>query len=403
VLRRDVIALIASAVVAWPGVARAQQPQRNVPLVGAVWPGERFAAITVRVREAFQRGLREDGYIEGQNIAIEHRYGEGLDGLRNAANEFVRLNVDVILALGTPAILAAKRATSTIPIVGAGMADSVADGLVAGLARPGGVDGKNVAIEYRWAEGRYDRLAAIVDELVRLKVAVISTGGNVAALAARRGTQTIPIVFNVAADPVKLGLVVSLSRPGGNATGIATLTAPLTTKRLELIGEIVAPNTAIGFLVNPDNDDVLADVLSAAQASGQRLIVVKARTAEQFEKAFASVAEAQVGGLLVANDSFFLSERERLIALAARYALPAVYEFPDFPASGGLMSYGPRLSDLYRLVGTYAGRILGGAKPADLPVQQATKLLLVVNLKTAKALGLTIPPSILARADEVIE
>jgi putative ABC transport system substrate-binding protein len=319
---------------------------------------------------------------------------------------------DLLALLGGAAVgwpLAARAQLPAMPVVGFMGGSSPANsrqfvaGFRAGLEEARYVEGKNVVVEYRWAEGRYDRLAAIVDELVRLKVAVICAGGNVAAVAAKRGTQTIPIVFNIAADPVRLGLVASLSRPGGNATGIATLTASLTTKRLELIGELAARDAAIGFLVNPDNADVLADVLSAAQASGRRLIVVKARTAEQFEKAFASVAEAHVGGLLVANDSFFLSERERLIVLAARYALPAVYEFPDFPAAGGLMSYGPSLSDLFRLTGIYAGRILGGAKPADLPVQQATKLLLVVNLKTAKALGLTVPLSLLARADEVIE
>jgi putative ABC transport system substrate-binding protein len=321
------------------------------------------------------------------------------------------LRRDVIALIGAAAAwpLTARAQQPAIPIVGYIGGSSSANsrqfvvGFRAGLEDTGYVEGKNVAIEYRWAEGRYERIATIVDELVRLKVAVITTGGNVAALAAKRGVQTIPIVFNVAADPVQLGLVASLSRPGGNATGIATLTAPLTIKRLELIGEIAAPDATIGFLVNPDNEDVLADVLSAAHASGQRLIVVKARTVEQFEKAFASVAEAHVGGLLVANDSFFLSERVRLIVLAARYALPAVYEFPEFPASGGLMSYGPRLSDFYRLVGIYAGRILGGAKPADLPVQQATKIELVINLKPAKALGITIPPTLLFRADEVIE
>jgi ABC-type uncharacterized transport system substrate-binding protein len=321
------------------------------------------------------------------------------------------LRREVIALIGGAAAwpLAVRAQHQSLPIVGYIGGSSSANsrhfvfGFRAGLEEAGYVEGKNVAIEYRWAEGHYDRIATIVDELVRLKVAVITTGGNVAALAARRGTQTIPIVFNVAADPVQLGLVASLSRPGGNATGIATLTAPLTIKRLELISEIAARDAAIGFLVNPDNEDVLGDVLSAAQASGQRLIVVKARTVGQFEKAFANVAEAHVGGLLVANDSFFLSERARLIVLAARYALPAVYEFPDFPAAGGLMSYGPSLADLYRLVGMYAGRILGGAKPADLPVQQATKIELVINLKTAKALGLTIPPSLLARADEVIE
>jgi putative tryptophan/tyrosine transport system substrate-binding protein len=319
---------------------------------------------------------------------------------------------DVIVFLGSAAMAlpcAARAQKPEMPVIGFIVTSSPAKvpravaGFRTGLEETGYIEGKNVAIEYRGAEGRYDRLPALVDELVRLKVAVISTGGYVASLAAKHGAGSIPIVFTVGADPVKLGLVASITRPGGNATGIADLTVPLTLKRLELISEFVPRTSAVGFLVNPENQGALADVQDAAQSLGQRVFTVEARSADEFEPAFASFAKAQVGSLLVAGDASFNAQRERLIALAARYALPAIYEFPEFPAEGGLMSYGPNLFDLFRLVGIYTGRILDGAKPADLPVQQPTKFELVINLKTAKALGLTIPPSLLARADEVFE
>jgi putative tryptophan/tyrosine transport system substrate-binding protein len=322
------------------------------------------------------------------------------------------LRRDVIALIGGAAVawpLAAQAQQSAMPVVGFIVTSSPAKvpravaGFRAGLEETGYVEGKNVAIEYRGAEGRYDRLPALVDELVSLRVAVISTGGYVASLAAKREAVRIPIVFTVGVDPVKLGLVTNITRPGGNATGIADLTVSLTLKRLELISELVPRTSAVGFLVNPENKGVLVDVQDAAQSIGRRVFTVEARGADEFEAAFASFAKAQVGGLLVAGDAFFNAQRERLIALAANYALPAIYEFPEFPAEGGLMSYGPNPFDLFRLVGVYTGRILDGAKPSDLPVQQPTKFELVINLKTAKALGLTIPPSLLARADEVIE
>jgi ABC-type uncharacterized transport system substrate-binding protein len=300
---------------------------------------------------------------------------------------------DFIGALGATvtAPVLARAQQPAMPVVGFIVTSSLAKSLAvagfrAGLEETGYIEGKNVAIEYRGAEGRYDQLPALVDELVRLKVAVIATGGYVASLAAKRGALRIPIVFTVGADPVKLGLVTSIARPGGNATGIADLTVPLTLKRLELISEFVPRTSAVGFLVNPENKGVLVDVQDAAQSIGRRMFTVEARGADEFEAAFASFAKAQVGGLLVAGDAFFNAQRERLIALAASYALPAIYEFPEFPSEGGLMSYGPSPFDLFRQVGIYTGRILDGAKPADLPVQQPTKFKLVINL-TRKPTG----------------
>ena len=315
---------------------------------------------------------------------------------------------DVIILLGgaTVAVPLPVRAQQRgVPIIGyIGTSFSATSAAFrTGLTETGYIEGRDVIIEYRWTEGRYDRLPVLVDDLVRLNVAVISAGGNVAAMAAKRGTSTIPIVFNVAADPVRLGLVASLRHPGGNATGIALLTGPLTVKRLELISELVARDATVGILVNPDNEGILRDVQDAAPPLGRRVFTVKARAVDEFEAAFAALAKARVSGLLVANDAFFFAERKRIIALARRAALPAIYEFPEFPAEGGLMSYGPNLADIYRRIGMYVGRILAGAKPGELPVEQPTKFGLVINLKTANALGLVIPQSILLRADEVIE
>ena len=310
-------------------------------------------------------------------------------------------------AIATPSEVRAQLAD--VPIVGYVSvaapqgAGEYREQLSAGLAESGFVEGKNVAIEYRSAFRQYERLPTILAEFVRLKVAVIVTGGNVAAVAANGVTRTIPIVFNVGTDPVTLGLVASLSHPGGNATGIAVITERLTVKRLELMQELAPKGSTLGFMVNPDNEDVLADVLKTAQATGQKLLVMKARDVESLDISFTRFAEAHIGGLVVSNDAFFNSERERLISLAARHSLPTVYEFPEYSKAGGLMSYGPRLTEVYRDCGRYAGRILKGESPADLPVEQPTRFALVVNLKTAKALGITIPAAILTRADEVIE
>jgi putative ABC transport system substrate-binding protein len=277
-----------------------------------------------------------------------------------------------------------------------------------GLHDAGFVEGRNVAIEYRWADAHYDRLAALAAELVGRKVDVIavSGGGDVASGAAKAATSTIPIVFIGGGDPVATGLVASLARPGGNLTGISFIAVELAPKRLELVSELVPQAKAVALLVNPTGPNAEAlvkDMGEAARAKGLQLRVVKAGAEGEFEAAFASLSHRDVGALVVAADPFFGSRREQLAALAARHAIPAIYAFRAYAEDGGLMSYGPSMTDTFRQAGAYVGRILAGAKPADLPVQQPTTFELVVNLKTAKALGLTIPQSLLMRADEIIE
>jgi ABC-type uncharacterized transport system substrate-binding protein len=300
----------------------------------------------------------------------------------------------------------------TMPIIGfldSSSADEYAPFLAAlreGLKEAGFVEGRNAAIEYRWADGRYDRLPALATELVRVPVTVLVATGITAAVAAKAATSTVPIVFNTGGDPVRFGLVASLNRPGGNVTGIASLGKVLVAKRFELLRELAPKADATAFLVNPNNAVAQLDTSNAqaaATALGQRLIVLKAGTEGDIERAFTSIVEQRGGGLLLQQDPFLQSRRDQLVALAARYALPAIYERRDFAAVGGLMSYGTSLSDALRLVGNYAGRLLNGEKPADLPVQQPVKFELVINLKIAKALGLEIPPTLLARADEVLE
>jgi putative ABC transport system substrate-binding protein len=275
-----------------------------------------------------------------------------------------------------------------------------------GLSETGYVEGRNLAIEYRWAEGRYDRLPDLATDLVGRKVdLIVASGGDRSALAAKSATSTIPIVFT-GGDPVAIGLVASLSRPGGNLTGFSIITVELHPKLLELLFELVPQAGVIVLLVNPNNpnaDRVMRDVQEAAHAKGVQLPFLKASSESEIDAAFASLVQLHAGALIVGADAFFNSRREQLVALASRHAVPAIYEWREFPAAGGLISYGTSLTAVYRQVGNYAGKILNGAKPADLPVQQPTKFELVINLKTAKALGLTIPQSILARADEVIE
>jgi ABC-type uncharacterized transport system substrate-binding protein len=276
-----------------------------------------------------------------------------------------------------------------------------------GLMEAGYVENRNVAIEYRWAEGDYDRLPALSADLVRRRVAVIVTvGGNPVVLAAKAATTTIPIVFATGADPVKDGIVESLNRPGGNITGVTQLTSELALKQLELLGELVPRAEVIGLLANPTNpatDSRARELEDAARALGREIHVVNALTARDLHSAFATLEQVRAGAFLIVGDSVLLSLRDQIVALAAHHALPAIYSRREFAEAGGLMSYGTNLSDAYRQAGTYAGRILKGAKPADLPVVQSTKVEFVINLKTARTLGLAIPLPLVGRADEVIE
>jgi len=275
-----------------------------------------------------------------------------------------------------------------------------------GLREAGYVEGQNVAIEYRWAEGNYDRLPALAADLVGRKVDLIMASSPPSALAAKSATSTIPIVFRSGADPVADGLVASLARPGGNLTGVSFSADELTAKRLELLSELVRQARVIALLMNPNNataERVIREVQEAARTHGLQLHVLKARSEGEIDTAFASLVQLHAGALVVGADPFLSSRRGQLVALASRRAVPSIYAWREFVTSGGLISYGPSLTSAYRLVGAYAGKVLKGAKPADLPVQQATTFELVINLKTAKALGLTVPRSMLMRADEVIE
>jgi putative ABC transport system substrate-binding protein len=278
---------------------------------------------------------------------------------------------------------------------------------VAGLSETGYVEGQNVAIEHRWAQGRYDRLPALAAELVSRKVDVIvSTGGSPTALALKGATSTIPIVFRLGADVAKSGLVASFARPGGNLTGVSLLTDELAPKRLELLSELVPQTRVIALMVNPNNENAERNIAVAedfARARGLQLAIVKATTAGEIEDAFASLLPLHAGALVVSADPFLSNQREQIVALASRHAVPAIYAWREFAAAGGLISYGSSLPAAFRLMGIYAGKILKGANPADMPVQQPTTFELVINLKTARTLGLDIPQQLLAEADEVIE
>jgi putative tryptophan/tyrosine transport system substrate-binding protein len=277
-----------------------------------------------------------------------------------------------------------------------------------GLAETGYVEGRNVTIEYRWAEGRDDRLAEFAADLVRRQVAVIMTsGGTRAALAAKAATKTIAIVFTVGTDPVSAGLVESLNRPGGNLTGFASLITAIVAKRLELLHELVPTATTVALLTNPDNrflvEAEVSEMQIAARTLGLQVLILNASNPSEFLAAFARLSEVRAGALVVSSDPSLTNQRDLIVALAAHHAVPAIYLFHDYTEVGGLMSYGSNNSESSRVLGVYAGRILKGEKPADLPVQQATRIELVINMKTAKALGLTFPLSLLGRADRVIE
>jgi putative ABC transport system substrate-binding protein len=309
--------------------------------------------------------------------------------------------------------LAARAQQPAIPVIGflnPTSPDASADrlrGFRQGLKDSGYVEGENVTTVYRWAEHQFDRLPALATELVRRRVAVIATIGNASATAASAATTTIPIVFLATEDPVKLGLVASLARPSGNATGINFYSGELTAKRLELLRELVPAAARVAVLVNPANaattETTLRDVAPAASAMGLQIQVLNASTSREINAAFATFVRERPDALFVGLDPFLNSRRAQLVNLTSRHALPATFSNRDIAEIGGLMSYGTNIADAFRQVGVYTGRILKGAKPADLPVVQASKIELVINAETARMLGLTVPPSLLARADEVIE
>ena len=306
--------------------------------------------------------------------------------------------------------LAARAQQPAMPVVGwlgpTEANDRVLTAFRKGLAEAGYAEGRNVAIEYRWAEGRYDRMPAMAAELVRRPVAMIMASPTPAALVAKAATATVPIVFGVTDDPVKLGLVTSLARPEGNATGVYFFLSDLAVKQLGLLRELVPAAKRIGLLVNPDNanaEAVTREMAAAASAIGVQIELMRASDIPAIHTAVAALVRDKADGLVVGADPFFFSRRVQLVTLTTRHAIPTVFTVRDFPEAGGLMSYGTSLTEAFRQMGVYSGRVLKGAKPADLPVVQSTKFDFIINLTTAKALGLEVPPTLLARADEVIE
>jgi len=309
--------------------------------------------------------------------------------------------------------LAARAQQTAMPVIGFLGAPSAAPyaryvaAVHQGLKEVGYIEHQNVAMEYRWADGQYDRLPALAADLVGRRVAVIvPIGGAPAALAAKAATSTIPIVFNLGADPIGLGLVTNLNRPSGNITGIAMMTLEIETKRLELLHELAPASTSLAILLNPSNAQAQTQETEAQRAArviGRQVLVLKAGTEHEIERAFAALVRERAGALLVGADTFFTSQATLFVVLTARHSIPTIYPFKSYVDAGGLMSYGTSLPDAYRQTGVYTGRVLKGEKPGDLPIVQPTKFELVINLKTARAIGIAIPPSLLARADEVIE
>jgi putative ABC transport system substrate-binding protein len=340
--------------------------------------------------------IPDDGRLADKSLEAEMRRREFIAGLGGA--------------VAWP--LAARAQQRSVPVIGyldAGSESGRAPLTAAfrrGLGEHSYIEGRNVEILYRWAESRYDRLPALAMELVRQRVAVIHAQATPSALAAKSATATIPIIFSVGTDPVSLGLVASLNRPGGNVTGVTFLAQELTAKRLELLHQIVPTATLIGFLANPSGPQTeaeLREVETAARILGVRLTILNATTPSEIETAFAILVAQRIAALFVGVDTLFVEQRDQIAELMARYSVPAIYSFRDYVDAGGLMSYGPSWHDAWRVAGNYVGRILNGDKPGDLPVQQSTRIETVLNLKTAKTLGLTIPETLLAFADEVIQ
>jgi putative ABC transport system substrate-binding protein len=316
-----------------------------------------------------------------------------------------------LLTLGGTALTWPRTAHAqqpAMPVIGflsgrsPGEAASAVGAFRLGLGDLGYIEGKNVTIEYRWADGQYDRLSALATDLVRLRVSMILAAGG-SGLAAKAATTTIPIVFTHGGDPVQEGLVASLNRPGGNATGVVFFSSVLGAKRLELLRQLVPKETTFGVLVNPNIPETQAERTDVQAAAQQQVVILDVRSDRDIETAFATFVQRGVGALLGGAGPFLLSHRERIVALAARHAMPAIYSNREYVVAGGLMSYGTSITDGYRQAGIYAGRILKGEKPADLPIVQSTKFELVINLKTAKSLGLAVPQNLLVAADEVIE
>lgn len=323
-----------------------------------------------------------------------------------------RRELMLLLASATSAAQAVRAQQKAVPVIGylggttPGTNASFVAAFLRGLSETGHVEGQNVVIEYRWAESQYDRLPALAADLVGRNVDVIAANDMPSARAAKRATSSIPIIFIIGGDPVAAGLVTSLAQPGGNLTGVTFISTELVPKRLELLSELVPQAKVIALLVNPHNPNtelIMRDVPKAARVKGVQLDILKASTETEIDGAFASLLQLQAGALIVGTDAFFFQRRAQLVALASRHAIPAIYDAREFVAAGGLISYGPSLTGTYRQAGIYAGRILKGGKPADLPVEQPTTFELVINVKTTKALGLAVPQSLLASVNEVIE